>query len=293
MEQNYFDFYNINENGSETINYDLPEMPVYIRDGNLSSLKNYTFKAHFHSDWEFITVLEGSMNYSINGEIITLTEGESLFVNCNQIHFGFSAVKEECRYICLIVHPVLFCNNPYIERHYIAPICNSGYTYLTVDSQAFSEVVRRIYRKKEMNAENLYLNILQDLFSMVNQLFSLLKALPIKQKRRQSFVTIKTMLDYIANHYYDRVTLNDLADSANICSNSCINLFKRYTNMTPMDYLTNYRIEKACGFLKSTDKTVSEIAYDCGFSTSSYFAVIFKRLVGITPKEYRSLYYDR
>ena len=70
--------------------------------------------------------------------------------------------------------------------------------------------------------------------------------------------------------------------------NDCtIALFKKFTNFTPMEYLTNYRVERACELLKPTDKTVAEIAFDCGFSGNSYFGEIFKRSMGITPKEYR------
>lgn len=288
MEEKYFDFYNIDENGSEDIEYDIPEMPVYIRDGNLSSLKNYTFKAHFHSDWEFIAVLKGKMKYSINGKIVMLNEGESLFVNSNHIHFGFSDTKEDCDYICLIVHPSLFCNNPFTERNYIAPIINSGYEYLVITDSSFANTIIGIYNKKQSHTDNLYFDIQQDLFSLASQLYSLIDKLPKVSKGKQTFSSIKEMLDYIANNFGEKITLSNIANSGNVCNNSCINIFRKFTNSTPMEYLTRYRIEKACDLLNKTDKTISEIALDCGFSGSSYFTETFKKIIGITPKEYKA-----
>lgn len=287
MEQKYFNFENIDKNGIESVNYDIPELPIYIRDGRLSELKNYTFKAHYHSDWEFIAVLEGEMEYSINGRVIELEKGDSLFVNSNPVHFGFSSKHRDCKYICLIVHPSLFCTNPYIERNYIAPVCNSGYEYLITKDTAVHSLITQVYNKKQSGKDNLYFDIQSDLFRLAEAVYELLDRLPNISESRQDFSGIRTMLDFIAKNYGEKITLSDIAESANVCNNSCIAIFKKFTNFTPMEYLTNFRLEKACVLLRETDKTVAEIAFDCGFSGGSYFGEVFKRSMGITPKKYR------
>ena len=287
MEQRYFDFYNIAENGNEDVNYDIPEIPVYIRRSKLSILKDYTFKAHYHNDWEFIYAVSGNMKYSINGKVIVLKEGESLFVNSNNIHFGFSDTKEDCDYICLIVHPMLFCNNPFIERNYIMPIANCGYEYLIIEDNEFINTIINTYDKKQSNTDNLYFDIQQDLFSLASRLYSLIEKLPKVHKGKQTSSSIKQMLDYIADNYGEKISLSDIAKSGNVCNNSCIKIFQKFTSETPMDYLNRYRIEKARNLLVTTNKTVSEIAFDCGFSGSSYFSKIFKGYTGITPREYK------
>lgn len=287
----YFDFYNINENGNEDVEYDIPELPLYIRDGNLSSLKNYTFKAHYHRDWEFITVFDGKMKYSINSEIIEISKGESLFVNSNHIHFGFSDTEEDCYYICMLVHPSLFCTNPYIERNFILPIINDSHPYLILkDSQdeiKITNALTDIYNKKMKNDKHFYLEVQQYLFSIAANLYSIMDKSPKSKSKHQSFSNIKAMLDFIANNYAEKIALSDIAKSANMCNNSCISVFKSFTNATPIEYLTNFRIGKASQLLKSTDKSISEIAQDCGFSGSSYFSETFKRIVGKTPREFR------
>lgn len=287
----YFDFYNINENGNEDVAYDIPEFPLYVRDGNLSSLKNYTFKAHYHSDWEFITVLDGKMQYSINAEVIEISKGESLFVNSNHIHFGFSDSKEDCKYICILVHPALFSNNPYIERNFILPIIHDRHSYFILkDGQEEIKITNaliEIYNRKMQKDKNFCLEVQQYLFSIAANLYSIIDKSPKKKSESQSFSNIKTMIDFIASNYAEKIALSDIAKSANMCNNSCISVFKRFTNATPIEYLTNFRIGKASQLLKSTDKSISEIAQDCGFSGSSYFSEIFKKIVGKTPKDYR------
>lgn len=287
--EKYCNFYNINKDGSEDVNYDIPEMPVYIRDGNLSSLKDLSFKAHYHSDWEFITVLNGEMKYSINGKVISLLKGESLFINSNYIHFGFSDTGEDCDYICMLIHPLLLCINPYIERNYISPICNDSHQYLIFKNaeRKITDTIVKIYAKKQEKGKNFYFEVQQYLFSLAADLYSAIDKLPQADTGTQNFARIKAMMDFISNNYPEKIALSDIAKSANVCNNSCIAIFKKFTDSTPIEYLINYRIDKAVNLLNTTEKQISEIALDCGFSGSSYFTEMFKRNTGITPKEYR------
>lgn len=63
--------------------------------------------------------------------------------------------------------------------------------------------------------------------------------------------------------------------------------FKSMTGKTPIEYLNEYRIEKACHKLRYTDMPVTDIAFSCGFSDLSYFIKTFKRLKGVSPGKYR------
>ena len=65
--------------------------------------------------------------------------------------------------------------------------------------------------------------------------------------------------------------------------------FKNMTGKTPIEYLNEYRIEKASHMLKYTDMQVTDIAYSCGFSDLSYFIKTFKNIKGITPGKFRNI----
>ena len=58
--------------------------------------------------------------------------------------------------------------------------------------------------------------------------------------------------------------------------------------MTPLNYMTEYRLDKSTDLLVNTTISITEIAYSCGFSGSSYYCEIFKKYYGLTPKQYRS-----
>ena len=112
----------LNDDRSETIQYDSPDYPIYIRRGILSRYPNYAAPSHWHDDIELIAVLDGEMDYNVNGEIIKLRKGEGIFVNSQQLHFGFSDSRAECEFICAILHPMLLCAAPAFERNFVLPV---------------------------------------------------------------------------------------------------------------------------------------------------------------------------
>lgn len=82
-------------------------------------------------------------------------------------------------------------------------------------------------------------------------------------------------------------TLTKMADRCGIHRTQLNTVFKKLTGSTPMEYLTRLRIERAKTLLRETDMSVTGIAFDCGFSSSQYFAKTFRHATGATPSEYR------
>lgn len=103
----------------------------------------------------------------------------------------------------------------------------------------------------------------------------------------ESNYRLKYILDYIHQHYSDKISLDHISDSIHICKNECCRLFKKYMGCTIFDYLTNYRLIKSQELLSSTQLSISDIAFECGFGSSSYFIDKFKKKVGYTPHSYR------
>lgn len=83
------------------------------------------------------------------------------------------------------------------------------------------------------------------------------------------------------------ITLEDIALSANISKSEALRCFKNYLNRSPIDYLINYRIHKACHLLLDTNLNISDICLECGFSSASYFNRVFKKNFKLSPREYR------
>ena len=87
----------------------------------------------------------------------------------------------------------------------------------------------------------------------------------------------------------DEVSLSDIADKVGISRYYMCHLFKKVTGITVTDYKNELKLTKAKDMLLHTDKKVSDIAYECGFGSSSYFSKIFSESEHILPSQYREL----
>ncbi|WP_418660866.1 helix-turn-helix transcriptional regulator [Bacteroides ilei] len=97
---------------------------------------------------------------------------------------------------------------------------------------------------------------------------------------------VKT-IDYIRNHLYSDIKIGDLAQQVFLSTDHFIKLFKHEMHTTPLQYITKKKIEKAQLLLATCDLSVKSISYKLMFDDYSYFCWIFKKITGVTPKEYR------
>ncbi len=97
---------------------------------------------------------------------------------------------------------------------------------------------------------------------------------------------IERILAYINGNLSAALTLESLANAANFSTVYFHKLFKASTGKTLHEYIEDQRIKKAVNLLLSTDMTLTKIAYECGFSSQSYFSYAFRRRMGQTPREY-------
>ena len=99
------------------------------------------------------------------------------------------------------------------------------------------------------------------------------------------------MLDYIRQNYQNSICLDDLIIQANsnVSKRHFISFFQQYTGYTPIDYLNNFRIERAKTLLTSTNMQISTISQEVGFQDEFYFSRMFKKRVGIAPSKYRKI----
>ena len=98
---------------------------------------------------------------------------------------------------------------------------------------------------------------------------------------------IKEIFFFLQEHYGEKLTLNEIASVIHLCPNECCRFFKKHTGKTIFSYLEEYRIEQSITALRTTEKSISDIAYECGFSSTSHYIDRFKKHTGKTPREYR------
>ena len=99
--------------------------------------------------------------------------------------------------------------------------------------------------------------------------------------------SIQAILQYIQGHYCEKLRLKDLAAKFYLNPGYCSTLFVKATGRTFPEYLTALRVERACGLLRNSSLSISEIASAVGIDDYFYFGKVFKKATGISPGEYR------
>jgi len=98
---------------------------------------------------------------------------------------------------------------------------------------------------------------------------------------------ISRVVDYISQNYMEQLRVEELADIYHFSETHFRRVFSEHMQMSPLEYINLVRIKAACEYLKSTDKSMTEIAQLCGFTTNSTFNRNFGRIMGMTPGQWR------
>lgn len=106
-------------------------------------------------------------------------------------------------------------------------------------------------------------------------------------EQEKNTLVIGRAVDYISEHYMEALRVDQLAQECHFSENHFRKVFSAYMGMGPLEYLNTVRIQAACEYLKTTDKSITEIAQLCGFMTNSTFNRNFSRLMGISPSQWR------
>jgi len=98
---------------------------------------------------------------------------------------------------------------------------------------------------------------------------------------------VKEAIAYIEENYQEKVSLNDVAESTHVSQWHLSKLLNSSTGKSLSELLNDVRINKACEILLTTDTKISDLAEVVGFSDVAYFSRVFKKIIGMSPNEYR------
>jgi AraC-like DNA-binding protein len=92
---------------------------------------------------------------------------------------------------------------------------------------------------------------------------------------------------HIETHYEEKISLDELARKSHLSKRHFMRIFQACIGRSPIDHLKHVRVLNAAELLTHTDRTITDIAFTCGFSDSNYFTRCFRKEMGTTPKVYR------
>lgn len=253
----------------------------------------YVMPFHWHKEWELIRVRRGTFPIHADEQVIVARAGDVVLIRDSMLHGG---VPEDCDYECFVfdLHG-LFRSSELIKKHLrpfyrlkqLPRIYYPGDEYPAIGFLAAEIMNACPGNGREAYDELSLLAGLCRLFACIEQ-GKLYEFNPERAPHKsQRIEQIKVVLEHIEKEYASPLSLEKLAQIAGMNPNYFCRMFKEIIQTTPIEYLLQYRIEQAAMRLTTADISVTEAAMACGFNDYSYFIRVFKRVKGVTPKQYQ------
>lgn len=153
---------------------------------------------------------------------------------------------------------------------------------------AFEAIIESTYKEYVQKQEG-YMNIIRAyMIQLIVQIMRSVKSHLVNDNIiDKSSSMIHSVMNYLQQNYDHSFNLNELALKSFYSKNYLCTLFKETTGLTISQYVQNIRIKEACSLLKDTQDKIVDIASTVGFSDYKAFNICFKKIKGVTPKEYR------
>ncbi|WP_411678677.1 AraC family transcriptional regulator [Clostridium thailandense] len=249
----------------------------------------YMMSYHWHVEYEIIRILKGSLTVYLNQKEILAKEEDIIFIRDGILH---SAVPKDCIYECVVFNMNLLLKENFSGTKYIQNIIDHNIIVNDYFPKSDSELNRIIFflfeaLKLQIDSYELTtLGLLYQVFGFIynNKLYS-----TDFLKDSKKIMQLKKALEVIEESYSSVITLEDLSKVVGMSRKYFCKFFYEMTHRTPIDYLNYYRVECASYQLATTNLSITDIAYNCGFNDLSYFIKSFKKYKGITPSKYSKL----
>lgn len=158
---------------------------------------------------------------------------------------------------------------------------------IELGAQQFKEIVQIF----NLFAEQTPLSIMRATQYLAGFLLGMSELTPIFGNETQQIEDpIRRSLDYLNNHITENIRLEMLADAAGYSLSRFKYKFKETVGITPAEYVTMQKIELAKRRLIEGNESITELAYNLGYSSSNYFCSVFKKLMNCSPQNYRLRY---
>lgn len=246
---------------------------------------------HWHSNFEILYVINGNLTVVFKDKKIIGHDGDCIFINQYELH---EIPPTNAHYICVVVPSTFFqffditqkCKiknlthdkviNDYILESYEIALKENN----TEKSKSSRVSNRRFY--------NLSLEIYGYFYLMFAHAFTnYSEKIKFEESNHDILNICQNIIKYILEHYQEKITIDDLTKLSFINKQSLQKHFKSITGTSIKAYIMDVRIKKAYDLLMYSKKSITDIAFSCGFEDSNYFSRVIKKYLGMSPSKVR------
>ncbi len=257
---------------------------------------------HRHQEAQLMWILQGEGTLIAEHDIHPFQKDDMFLLGANQSHVFKSNAEyfdesnaRTVRSISVFFDPKgklgSFFSLP--ELHKLQSFLRDQEQGFKIPKEAFREISRRVLRLKaaaQMDQLMHFFYLLRSLSQLSGQIA------PLSGGQRTALsedegLRMSSIYNYVVRNFTKDITLDDVANQANLTPQAFCRYFKKHTGNTFVTFLNEMRVHEACKKLvHSRCESISGVAYDCGFNSITNFNRVFKSMTGSSPKEYVSRY---
>lgn len=279
-----------------------PSFRFTFSNDDLSEYHKGFVNWHKQTSVEISVVCEGALDVYVLKQKKTVSAGDAFCILPGCLHsICATAGQSTSKYFTMVFHPELLYGyrGSYFENAYYRPFVKSGIPLFVF--HAGDEWAKEIFDKLWWIARNCDErwdsvplresppNIRFEIQKHLQDIWVQFASHIPQENANTSYAHNKKIYDligYLHEHYAQKFSLTDLAESVYMSRNECCRYFKQAMHMTITEYLLEYRLSKAAELLETSGLSVTRIAEQTGFCDVSYFIKMFHQKTGMTPKAY-------
>lgn len=259
-------------------------------------LSHESYHRHSHEFSELAIVRQGSAIHLTDHGNYPIQSGDVFLIQKNMVHGYFQARNLELvnfmfdpqqfmifssDLLRLAGYHALFVLDPMLRgKDHVKNRLRLAGTELPAINDQIMGIESEFHQKRagyQTMLTGLWLRLVTDLCRIFSQ----------QPSGQRPFMRLAKTVAYMENNFQDKVLLEDLAKRSAMSVNQFLRVFKRNYQITPMNYLTQLRLERARELLKDPNLDITEVAFESGFDDSNYFSRVFRKHYQTSPREFR------
>lgn len=238
---------------------------------------------HDHDFLEIFYFEKGCGYFETKQEKIKIKANDIIIVNSRNVHRQYSSCEP-------LVYFNLSIDNVKIKNYEKNTLSDNVFEHIAMGSK--KNKIYSLLRKFESDAkkkESYYLHVYSIAYEVLNEIIETLPSVTQKGEEKIKSPLVKKIQEYILENYKRDVTLEEMSKQFFVSKSQLSHCFKTEFGVSPIKYLITKRLDQAKILLLTTEKSITEISIEVGFSDSNYFSYYFSKENGVSPTEFRRI----
>lgn len=254
---------------------------------------NFELHWHYHPEYELTYIVKGKGKRLVGDNYEPFAEGDLVLLGPNLPHTWITQRKrkENCRAIVIqftrAFAEQLFQFPEMMAIEKLLAKATNGVKFYNSKNRNVGLLMQQMIDSSELIRFALFIQLLEQLLPVKSIPLASAKYKPMKGNENQQ--RLNKVFLYVEKEFKEVVSLKKAASIIHLSESAFCKFFKRASGKTFSDYTNEIRIGYACQLLIETDKPVSEIAFETGFESLTYFNRVFLKKKKITPRSYRKM----